>query len=49
MLEVEKKNQYSFTDVQLNSSLIGLADPTVTYVYKFDINEEGYLKLIRFK
>lgn len=51
MLEVEKKNQYSFTDVQLNSdsSYVAVSDPVATYVYQLQIDDEGYLKLIRFK
>lgn len=28
---------------------MALADPTITYLYRMDINEEGYLKLIWFK
>ena len=51
MLEVEKKNQYSFTDVQMNSnsSFVVVSDPTITYIYWLEIDEEGYLKLKWFK
>jgi len=51
MLEVEKKNQYSFTDVQINSNseLIAVSDPSITYLYKLEVNEEGLLKLTREK